>query len=131
MEIPEKYEDLLFGKNFAHVATINPDGSPQVTPMWVDYDKENNEILVNTAKGRKKARNMKLGSQVALSIPEVSNSYRYIAIQGEVVETTTEGAKDHIDLLAMKYMGREKYSLSEGEIRVIVKIKPKYVHAMG
>jgi PPOX class probable F420-dependent enzyme len=131
MEIPEKYEDLLTGKNFAHVATINPDGSPQVTPMWVDYDKERNEILVNTAKGRKKTRNMKLGSKVALSIPDSTNSYRYLSIQGEVSEATTERALEHIDSLAKRYFGKDKYPLPEDEIRVLIKIKPIYVHAMG
>ncbi|MHA1200048.1 MAG: PPOX class F420-dependent oxidoreductase [Candidatus Heimdallarchaeaceae archaeon] len=128
LKIPEKNEDLLFGKNFAHVATINPDGSPQVTPMWVDYDKDKNEILVNTAEGRKKTRNMKVGSKVALSIPDSSNSYRYMGIQGEITEVTTEGALDHINSLALKYMGKERYPLPEGEIRVLVRIKPEFVH---
>ncbi len=131
MSIPEKYEDLLIGKNFAHVATINPDGSPQVTPMWVDYDKESNEILVNTAKGRKKSRNMKVGAKVALSIPDSSNSYRYLAIQGDIINVTTDGALDHINKLSMKYFEREKYNLPEGEIRVLVRIKPEYVHSSG
>ena len=131
MNIPKENEDLLFGKNFAHVATINPDGSPQVTPMWVDYDKDRNEILVNTAKGRKKARNMKLGSKVALSVPDSLNPYRYVSIQGEVIEVITEGALDHINFLALKYMGKEKYPLSKGEIRVLIRIKPIYVHSMG
>lgn len=131
MNIPYNYEDLLFGKNFAHVATINPDGSPQVTPMWVDYNKEKNEILVNTATGRKKARNMKIGSKVAISVLDSSNPYRYIAIQGEVSEITTDGALEHINSLAFKYMGREKYPLPEGEIRILVRIKPKFVHPQG
>ncbi len=131
MVIPEEYQDLLLGKNIAHVATINPDGSPQVTPMWVDYNKQKNEILVNTATGRKKARNMKIGSKVALSIPDSSNPYRYIGIQGEITEVTQEGALEHIDSLAMKYMGKEKYPLPEGEIRMLIKIKPDFTHTIG
>jgi PPOX class probable F420-dependent enzyme len=131
MSIPEKYKDLLLGKNFASVATINPDGSPQVTPMWIDYNEESNEILVNTAKGRKKARNMTVGSKVALTVLDNSNSYRYAAIQGEIVDVTTDGAVEHIDKLAMKYFGREKYNLGEGEVRILVKIKPNFVHVSG
>lgn len=131
MNIPEQFEDLFFGKNFAHVATINPDGSPQVTPMWIDYDKESNEILVNTAKGRKKTRNMKVGAKVALSIPDSTSSYRYLAIQGEISEVTTDGALDHINKLSMRYFEREKYNLPEGEIRVLIRIKPKFVHTSG
>lgn len=131
MSIPEDYEDLLLEKNFAHVATINPDGSPQVTPMWVDYDKKRNEILLNTAKGRKKTRNMKIGSKVALSIPDFTNSYRYIAIQGEVTEVTKKGAEEHINSLARRYFDREEYGLAEGEIRVVIRITPRYVHTSG
>ena len=131
MVIPEEYQDLLLGKNIAHVATINPDGSPQVTPMWVDYNKQKNEILVNTATGRKKARNMKIGSKVALSIPDSSNPYRYIGIQGEITEVTQERALEHIDSLALKYMGKEKYPLPEGEVRILIKIKPVFTHQMG
>ncbi|MCG3220095.1 MAG: PPOX class F420-dependent oxidoreductase [Candidatus Heimdallarchaeota archaeon] len=131
MSIPEDYEDLLLNPNFAHVATVNPDGSPQVTPVWIDYDKEKNEVLVNTALGRKKSRNMKVGSNVALSIQDQEKSYRYIGIQGEVIEVTEEDARNHIDKLAMKYLGKSEYPFYSGETRLIVKIKPKYVHTMG
>ncbi len=131
MNIPENYKDLFLGKNFASVATVNPDGSPQVTPMWIDYDEESNEILVNTAKGRKKARNMTVGSKVALTILDSTNFYRYAAIQGEILDVTTKDAEDHINKLSMKYFGREKYNLGEGEIRILVKIKPNYVHVSG
>jgi len=131
MNIPKNYEDLLIDKNFAHIATINPDGSPQVTPVWVDFDKEKNEILVNTAKGRKKARNLKIGSKVALSIQDHTNPYRYIGIQGKVTEVTTKGALNHINSLASKYMEKDKYPLPEGEIRILIRIKPLFVHTMG
>ncbi|TFG09507.1 PPOX class F420-dependent oxidoreductase [Candidatus Heimdallarchaeota archaeon] len=131
MKIPTEFEDLFYEKNFAHVATINPDGSPQVTPMWVDYNKKQNEIRINTATGRKKARNMKTGSMVALSISDSNNAYRYIGIQGEVLEVTTVGALDHINSLSKKYLDKDKYPLPEGEIRVLIRIKPKFVHTMG
>ncbi|NPD87349.1 MAG: PPOX class F420-dependent oxidoreductase [Asgard group archaeon] len=131
MSIPEDYVDLLLNPNFAHVATVNPDGSPQVTPVWIDYDKDRNEVLVNTALGRKKSRNLKIGSYVALSIQDQEKSYRYIGIQGEVVELTEEGAREHIDKLALKYLGKSEYPFYRGETRLLVKIKPKYVHIMG
>lgn len=131
MIIPEDYEDLLINPNFAHVATVNPDCSPQVTPVWIDYDKDRNEVIVNTALGRKKSRNMKIGSYVALSIQDQEKSYRYIGIQGEVIEVTEEGARDHIDKLAMKYLGKSEYPFYSGETRLLVKIKPKYVHTIG
>ncbi len=131
MNITKENQDLLLGKNIANVATINPDGSPQVTPMWIDYDLNTNEILVNTAKGRKKTRNMKVGSKVALSVLDSSNPYRYLGVQGDIIEVTQEGAEDHINKLAMKYMGKDKYPLPEGEIRLLIRIKPKYVHSMG
>ena len=131
MKIPDKFLDLLTGKNFANVATINPDGSPQVTPMWLDYDEDTNEILVNTAKGRKKERNMTLNKKIALSIMDSTNSYRYVGIQGEITNITTEGAEAHIHKLSKKYMGRDKYPLVEGEVRLLIRISPKYVHVMG
>ena len=71
--IDEKYQDLLLGKNLAHFATINPDNSPQLTPVWIDYDKENNLILINSARGRKKDRNLKVNSKVAISINDSTN----------------------------------------------------------
>ena len=131
MIIPEDYEYLLLNPNFAHLATINPDGSPQVTPIWIDYDKDRNEVIVNTALGRKKSRNMRIGSCVALSIQDQGKPYRYLGIQGEVVELTEEGAREHIDKLTMKYLGKSEYPFYSGETRILVKINPKYVHIMG
>ena len=131
MEINEEFHDLLLSKHVASVATINPNGSPQVTPMWIDYDKINNHILVNTARGRKKTRNMFEGARVAINVLDQTNSYRYIAIQGEVIEITENGAHKHINKLSDRYFGRPKYTLQEGEIRVVVKIRPRFVHLSG
>ncbi len=131
MKINEEFHDLLLSKNVASVATINPDGSPQVTPMWIDYDKLNNHILVNTARGRKKARNMSKGAKVAINVLDKSNPYRYIAIQGEVIEVTENGAHKHINKLSERYFGRPVYPLQEGEVRVLVKIQPRHVHVSG
>lgn len=131
MEINEKFHDLLLNKHIACVATINPDGSPQVTPMWIDYDKLNNHILLNTARGRKKTRNMSKGAKVAINVLDQTNPYRYIAIQGEVLAVTENGAHEHINKLSDRYFGRPEYPLQEGEIRVTVKIQPRYVHVSG
>src|ERR1700756_1955886 len=107
--IPEKYTDLLSPnkKAFAHLATLMKDGSPQVTPVW--FDNVDGMIRVNTARGRVKDRNMKVGSRVALSIQDPDNPYRYLQIRGKVVKETEEGADAHIDSLAKKYMGVDSY----------------------
>ena len=95
-EIPAGYLDLLTEKKpIANLATLQPDGSPQVTPVWFDYTK--GVVRVNTAKGRVKARNMSEGSKVALSIVDPDNAYRYIQIRGTVTKETTDGAEAHID----------------------------------
>lgn len=117
---------LIEGKNFAHVATIMPDGSPQVTPMWVDRD--GGTILVNTRIGRVKQKNLARDPRVAISIADQSNSYDKVVIRGHVVSQTTEGADEHIDKLAKKYTGEDFASLrTPGEKRIIIKVKPKYI----
>ncbi len=130
-EIPEKYMDLLKEKKaFAELATLMPDGSPQVTPVWFDYD--GGHIRVNTAKGRVKARNMEQGSKVALSIMDPDNSYRYVQIRGAVSRVVDEGADQHIDSLTKKYLGQDKYPYSQpGDVRVIYEITPASVSGMG
>jgi len=129
--IPSAYLDLLEQKKaFAHLATLMPDGSPQVTPVWFDY--KDGRIRVNSAKGRTKSRNMKEGSRVALAIMDPDNPYRYIQIRGQVSRVTEEGASAHIDSLAKKYLGQEKYPYARpGEIRIIFEIEPTSAHAMG
>jgi PPOX class probable F420-dependent enzyme len=130
-DIPAEFHDLLTGKKaFAHLATIMPDGTPQVTPVWFDYT--NGAIRVNTAKGRVKARNMNHRSPVALSILDPDNAYRYIQIRGRVRRVTEDGADAHIDSLARKYLGKDKYPFGQpGEVRVMYEIEPRAVHAMG
>lgn len=123
MSIPEKYLDLFEKKAFAHLATLMPDGSPQSTPVWIDYDGE--YVLVNTAEGRLKDRNLRADGRVALSILDPDNPYRYLQVRGEVAERTYEGADAHIDKMALKYMGKEKYpNRAPGEKRVLYKIEP-------
>jgi PPOX class probable F420-dependent enzyme len=129
--IPASHADLLKEKKaFANLATLNPDGSPQVTPVWIDFD--GSHILVNTAKGRVKTKNLEREPRVALSIADPDNPYRYLGIQGRVTEMTESGADPHIDKMAKKYMGKETYPLrTPGEVRVIVKIAPDKVYTMG
>ena len=130
-DIPAGFLDLLTEKKaFAHIATLQPDGSPQVTPVWFDYT--SGAIRVNTAKGRIKARNLSVGSKVALSILDPDNPYRYIQIRGTVSKETTEGADAHIDSLAKKYLGKDVYPWrSDKETRVMYQITPSAVHTMG
>ena len=123
--IPEKYSDLLAPdkKAFAHLATLMKDGSPQVTPVWLDYT--DGMIRVNTARGRVKDRNLTVGSRVALSIQDPENPYRYVQIRGKVAKETEQGADVHIDSLAKKYMGVDSYPFrNAAEKRVIYYIEP-------
>jgi PPOX class probable F420-dependent enzyme len=129
--IPASHSDLLTTKTaFANVATLNVDGSPQVTPVWVDFD--GTHVLINTAKGRVKARNLAREPRVAISIADPDNPYRYLGIQGRVVEMTEAGGDAHIDRMAKKYLGKDSYPFrAPGEVRLIVKISPEKVHTNG
>jgi PPOX class probable F420-dependent enzyme len=129
--IPDQNVDLLTQKKaFAGLATVMPDGSPQVTPVWFDYT--NGLIRVNTAKGRVKQRNMQQGSPVALSIMDPDNPYRYIQVRGKVSRMTEQGANAHIDSLAKKYLDKDKYPFAQpGEVRVLYEITPEHAHGMS
>ncbi|MEM7009426.1 MAG: PPOX class F420-dependent oxidoreductase [Thermodesulfobacteriota bacterium] len=112
---------------FASVATLMSDGSPQVSVMWVDTDGEH--ILLNTAEGRVKTDNFRQDPRVALAIVDSENPYRQAMIRGKVVEETHDGAFEHTDVLAKKYIGQDKYPYhQEGDVRVIFKIKPDSVY---
>ncbi|TLX71244.1 MAG: PPOX class F420-dependent oxidoreductase [Thaumarchaeota archaeon] len=121
---------LLEGKNFAFVATLMKDGSPQITPTWIDL--EDNIILVNTAEGRVKHKNVSRDPRVAVSIVDEKNPYNMVTIRGRVVEQTTIGADVHIDKLAKKYLGVDKYPFRSPttEKRIILKIKPENIFHM-
>lgn len=129
--IPEPYADLMRRdkKAFAFLATARKDGRPQVTPVWFDWD--GTHFLINTARGRIKDRIMRENPQVALTIPDPANPYRYIQIQGRVVDNTEEGARAHIDDLAEKYLGQRSYPYYQGETRVIYMIQPERVQTQG
>jgi PPOX class probable F420-dependent enzyme len=125
-----KYHDLFEKRAFAHLATIMPDGTPQVTPVWCDFD--GTHVRINSAKGRVKDRNMRRDGRVALALMDPDNPYRYVAVRGRVVEITEHGADAHIDSLAKKYLGQDRYPYRRpGEVRVIYTIQPEGVSAMG
>jgi PPOX class probable F420-dependent enzyme len=122
--IPESHLDLFKKKAFAHLATVMSDGKPQVTPVWVDYD--GRHVLINTAEGRLKDKNMQRDGRVALSLADPDNPYRYLEVRGRVIERTKNGADAHIDAMAKKYLGQDKYPFRQpGEVRVLYKIEPE------
>ncbi|MEW6093339.1 MAG: PPOX class F420-dependent oxidoreductase [Chloroflexota bacterium] len=130
--IPESHHDLLKDetKAFVYLATLNRDGSPQVTPVW--FNTEGEYILINSAKGRVKDRNMRARPNVALCIQDPVNPYRYLQIRGKVIETTEKGADEHIDTLNFKYHGKDKFtSRRPGEVRVLYKVQIEKVDAHG
>jgi PPOX class probable F420-dependent enzyme len=129
-QIPDGFKDILNKRGYAHLATLMKDGSPQVTPVWYDFD--GTHIRINTAKGRLKDKNMRRDKQVALSIQDPDNPYRYLAIRGDIDEITENGADAHIDSLAKKYLGKDRYPFrAPGEVRVIYKIRPEKVSTSG
>lgn len=129
MELPALARALLEGKNFATVATLMGDGSPQATVVWVDTDGEH--IVFNTAEGRVKPRNMRRDARVAVAVFDHENPYRQAMIRGRVVAMEHDGADAHIDRMAKKYMDVDEYPFRQpGEKRVIVKIAPEKVGLM-
>jgi PPOX class probable F420-dependent enzyme len=128
--IPTDYDDLLFKKKpLANLATLMPDGSPQVTPVW--FDVADGKLRVNTARGRVKDRNMSRDGRVALAIIDPDNPYRHIQIRGRVAKISEEGADAHIDVLTKKYLDKDKYPFRRpGEVRVIYEIEPVSVSKM-
>ncbi|MCS6995307.1 MAG: PPOX class F420-dependent oxidoreductase [Anaerolineales bacterium] len=126
--IPEKYHNLLKDETraFLFLATVMKDGSPQVTPIWFNHDDEH--ILINSARGRVKDRNMRARPRVAMVIQDPANPYRYLQIRGRVVEITEEGGLQHINTLALKYTG-QPWKANPGEVRVIYKILPERIDA--
>ena len=129
--IPEAFNDLLTKKKaFANLATVNADGTPQVTPVWFDWD--GSRLRINTAKGRVKDKNLRRTPTVALTIIDPDNPYRYVQVKGRVANVTESGADAHIDSLSKKYTGQDRYAKrTPGEVRVIFTITPDRVQTMG
>lgn len=129
--VPEAYSDLLSTKKaFANLATLNADGTPQVTPVWFDWD--GSRLRINTAKGRLTDKNLRRTPAVALSIMDPDNPYRYVQVKGRVAAVIESGADAHIDALSKKYLGQDRYPYRKpGEVRVIFTIAPDRVQTMG
>jgi len=131
-EIPETHADLISDevRAYAYLATSMPDGSHQVTPVWFNTDGKH--ILINSAKGRVKDRNMRARPSVAIVLHNHDKPYHYVQIRGEIVEITEDGARQHINDLSLKYRGEPEYKLNDpNEIRVIYKVIPESIQVMG
>lgn len=129
-DIPENYRDLFDKKAFGHLATVMPGGQPQVNPVWCELD--GGQVVVNSAKGRQKDKNMRRDPRVTIAISDPDNPYRYLEVRGKVVEITENGADAHIDKLARKYLGADRYPYRQpGEVRVIYRIEPERITSMG
>jgi PPOX class probable F420-dependent enzyme len=121
--IPESVLDLFEKPVLANLATVMPDGTPQVTPIWVDFD--GTHLLFNTVKGRQKALNMDRNEKVGVDMVASDNAWHWLSVRGRVVEVTEEGADAHIDKMMKKYTGQDKYAFAQpGEVRVIYKVLP-------
>jgi PPOX class probable F420-dependent enzyme len=128
--IPDEARHLFEGKELAHVATLNADGTPQVSAVWVGLDGD--LVTFNTAEGRVKTKNLYANPSVAVSITGEENPYENVVVQGKVVEMTHEGADADIDALAKRYLGADTYPFRQpGEQRVLVKIEPEKVNHSG
>jgi PPOX class probable F420-dependent enzyme len=125
--IPADFRDLFERPTFAHLTTMNPDGTPHATPVWIDYDADANRLLVNTVRGRRKERNAAADPTVAVSMIDPESHYRFLSVTGEVTEITTEGASEHIDSLARRYLGKDQYPKENRTERVVLRIRPDEV----
>ena len=125
--IEGRAEELLKGKNFVVVSTLRPDGSVHAAPTWVDV--QDGRPVLNTAEGRAWPRNLERDPRVTLTVQNMENPYEYATIRGRVAERTTEGADEHIDALAKKYLGQDRYPYRQpGEHRVIIRVEPENVY---
>jgi PPOX class probable F420-dependent enzyme len=128
--LSEKARALIARPVLASLATLNPDGSPQITPLWVDRDGD--DVVFNTAQGRKKARNLERDSRVAVTVIDPDDAYNVVAFQGTVADVSTEGADAHIDSLAKKYLGVDSYPMRrEGEVRIRVTVRTDHIAMQG
>jgi PPOX class probable F420-dependent enzyme len=128
--IEGRSEELLKATNFCNVSTLRPDGSVHAVPVWVDV--QDGRAVLNTAEGRAWPRNLQRDPRVTLTVQNMENPYEYVTIRGRVAERTHEGADEHIDALAKKYLGQDTYPFRQtGEQRVIIRVEPGYVHVYG
>jgi PPOX class probable F420-dependent enzyme len=130
-ELSEGDIALLRDRSFAHLTTLGPDGSPQTTPNWVDVDDEG-RLVINTAEGRAKPRNVRRDPRVAISVTDPNDPYRALMIRGRVEEITRDGAEEHIDAMQRKYHGNEPYPNHDPEHpRVLLKVRPERISRRG
>jgi PPOX class probable F420-dependent enzyme len=119
---------IMEGPNFASVATVMPDGSPHVSTIWIDLDGD--DVLFNTSEARVKTANLRRDPRVAISVFDQNDPYEQVVVHGTVVDLTHDGAREHIDRLAKKYLGLDEYPwLEPGEQRVIVRVRPDHISA--
>jgi len=129
--IPESHLDIFESKAFAHLSTVMPDGTPQVTPVWVDHE-DAEYVLINTARGRRKERNVRRNPRVGVSVLDPEDPYRYVSVRGEA-ELSEDGAVEHIDELARRYMDADEHPHHDDEegARVIVRIPTERIVTSG
>ena len=129
--IPDDFRDLFEQPTIAFLGTLTAEGIPHVTPVWIDYDAEEDRVLVNTERGRRKERNVRENPSVGVGMTDPNNAYRALSVLGQVDEITEEGAREHIDELARRYTDADEYQLPIETTRVILKIRPDEVIAHG
>lgn len=132
--IPDDYKDLLDGPVFVALVTMMPSGQPQATPVWCSFD--GTHVLINTARGRQKDKNLRANPRVTLLAIDPNNPYRFLEVRGTVSDSTEDGAVDHINQLSALYTGNPDYysrnpGLRNQETRVIYRITPEHVNARG
>lgn len=128
--IEGRSEELLQAKNFCNVATLRPDGSVHGAPVWVDV--QDGRPVLNTAEGRAWPRNLERDPRVTLTVQNMENPYEYVTIRGRVAERTKDGADEHIDAMAKKYLDKDEYPFRQpNEERVIIRVQPEHVHVYG
>jgi PPOX class probable F420-dependent enzyme len=129
VKIPESHADLFTKKTFAHLATIDPEGFPHVSPMWIDRDGD--MILLNTTRDRVKSRNISKNTKIGLSLIDPDDPYRYMAVEGVVTEVREQGAEEHVHKLSQRYLGQRYPRLQANDPRVIWVIRPTHVKVQG
>lgn len=128
--IEGRAEEILKARNFCSVSTLRSDGSIHGVPVWVDV--QDGQPVLNSAEGRAWVRNLERDPRVTLTIPNMENPYEYVEVRGRVAERTHDGADQHIDAMAKKYLGKDEYPFRQpGEQRVIIRVEPEHASVHG
>ncbi|MGD0637143.1 MAG: PPOX class F420-dependent oxidoreductase [Nitrososphaerales archaeon] len=128
MRLSTKAKELIDGRNFASVATLMQDGSPQVAPLWID--REGDTIILNTTRSRQRTKNVRRDRRVAITVFDQGNPYSNVSIRGKAIEITEEGAEEHIDRMSMKYLGKP-YPYEDRtpkDPRVLIRVEAEHIH---